>query len=72
MSRLIEAFPGIWGPTPELAIRSHHMSLMRDIFGNPFCPVAFSPAWRTETAVALASGIYAERAFDRLPTLRTR
>jgi hypothetical protein len=39
------------------------------IFGNPFRPVAFSPAWRSETAVALATGIYAERAFDRLPIL---
>jgi hypothetical protein len=42
---------------------------IRDIFGNPFRPVAFSPAWRTETTVALASGIYAERAFDRMPIL---
>ncbi len=29
----------------------------------------FQPAWRSETVVALASGIYAERAFDRLPIL---
>ena len=25
--------------------------LLRDIFGNPFRPVTFSPAWRTDTAV---------------------
>ncbi len=43
--------------------------LLRDIFGNPFRPVAFDPAWRTETVVALACGIYAERAFDRMPIL---
>ncbi len=30
----------------------------RCIFGNPFRPVAFSPSWRSETAVALAAGIY--------------
>ena len=41
----------------------------RDIFGNPFRPVAFDPAWRTSTVVALAAGIYAERAFDRMPIL---
>jgi hypothetical protein len=30
---------------------------------------AFDPAWRTSTAVALARGIVAERAFDRMPIL---
>jgi hypothetical protein len=39
------------------------------ILGNPFRPVAFPHSWRTETAVALAAGIYADRAFDRLPIL---
>ena len=43
--------------------------LLRDIFGNPFRPAAFDPAWRTPTAVALASGMYESRAFDRLPIL---
>lgn len=42
---------------------------LRDLFGNPFRPVSFSPAWRTEAVVALARGIYEERAFDRLPVL---
>ncbi|HVL15106.1 MAG TPA: hypothetical protein VM529_21220, partial [Gemmata sp.] len=27
------------------------------------------PAWRTSTVVALAEGIYDDRAFDRLPIL---
>jgi len=43
--------------------------LLRDIFGNPFRPVALDPRWRNETVVALASGIYADRAFDRMPIL---
>jgi hypothetical protein len=42
---------------------------IRCIFGNPFRPVAFADSWRSETAVALATGIYEERAFDRLPIL---
>ncbi len=42
---------------------------LRDIFGNPFRPVAFDPAWLTPAVVALAEGIYADRAFDRLPRL---
>jgi hypothetical protein len=49
--------------------RKQQTVLLRCIFGNPFRPVAFSPAWRSETVVALASAIYAERAFDRLPIL---
>jgi hypothetical protein len=43
--------------------------MLRDIFGNPFRPVALSQAEQTPTAVALAQAIYDERAFDRLPIL---
>jgi len=43
--------------------------IVREIFGNPFHPVAVEPRWQTETVVAIATGIYAERAFDRLPIL---
>jgi hypothetical protein len=43
--------------------------LVRDIFGNPFRPVALDPSWRTEAVVALAEGIYQDRAFDRMPVL---
>lgn len=42
---------------------------LHDIFGNPFHPVTVDPHWRTDTAVALATGIYAGRAFDRMPIL---
>jgi hypothetical protein len=44
-------------------------ALLRDIFDNPFHPVILNPRWLTSTVVALARGIYAERAFDRLPIL---
>jgi hypothetical protein len=46
-----------------------NLPLLRCIVGNPFRPVAFDPAWRSETAVSLASSIYEERAFDRMPIL---
>jgi hypothetical protein len=40
--------------------------LLRDILGNPFRPVSFDPLCRTSTVNALASGIYGERAYNRL------
>ena len=43
--------------------------LIRDIFGNPFRPVAFSPSWRTSTVLALASQMYESRDFGAMPIL---
>ncbi len=42
---------------------------LRDIFGNPFCPFVVNPSWLTSDVVAIAEGIYQERAFDRMPIL---
>ena len=47
----------------------HQASLLREIAGNPFRPITLDSRWQTETVVALATGIYAERAFDRMPIL---
>ncbi|VTR91574.1 Uncharacterized protein OS=Sorangium cellulosum (strain So ce56) GN=sce5710 PE=4 SV=1 [Gemmata massiliana] len=44
-------------------------TLLRDIFGNPFRPVAFSPSWRTPPALALADRMYESRTFDVMPIL---
>jgi hypothetical protein len=49
--------------------RAAQISLLRDIFGSPFRPVTLDPSWLTSTVTALAHGIYADRAFDRLPIL---
>jgi hypothetical protein len=43
--------------------------LVRDIFGNPFRLIAFAPAWRTDTAVALARQMYESREFGAMPIL---
>ncbi len=43
--------------------------LLRDIFGNPFRPVAFSTNWRTDTAVTLAAQMYELRDFSAMPIL---
>lgn len=43
--------------------------LIRDIFGNSFRTIPIEPKWLSEIVSSLASGIYADRAFDRLPIL---
>jgi hypothetical protein len=53
-------------PTEESALVCN---ILRDIFGNPFRPVTIIPEWRTSTVLALAQGIYDEKAFDRMPIL---
>ncbi len=42
---------------------------LRDLFGNPFRPVAFDPSWLTPKVRQLAEGIYKGRAFDKMPDL---
>ncbi len=49
--------------------RERQSHLLRDIFGNPFRPVTFSPSWRTSTVVALASQMYESRKFGAMPIL---
>jgi hypothetical protein len=44
-------------------------SLLRDIFGNPFRPMTFSPEWRTRTVVTLARAAYESRDFSLMPIL---
>lgn len=46
-----------------------HATFARDIIGNPFSPIALDPSWLTPDVMALARGIYDDRAFDRLPIL---
>ena len=58
-----------WRSSTPQAVQLKFLKQLRCIMGNPFRPIAFVPSWRTETAVALATGIYAERAFDRMPIL---
>jgi hypothetical protein len=62
-------------PDPELypqedkRILEQHIEVLKDIIGNPFRPVTIDPSWLTSIVVALATGIYADRAFDRMPIL---
>ncbi|HLW66160.1 MAG TPA: hypothetical protein VKS79_12685 [Gemmataceae bacterium] len=52
--------------------RRLQIRLLRDIFGNPFRPIAINPAWltwRDGTVGKLAQTIYDDRRFDLLPIL---
>src|SRR5262249_29244111 len=44
-------------------------TLVRDILGSPFRPVALDPAWRTPAIVHLARSLYEERRFEDTPVL---
>jgi hypothetical protein len=57
------------GEDGESRVRVSILGIFRDIFGNPFRPVAFSPEWRTTTAVAIAQGMYDSRDFGPMPLL---
>jgi hypothetical protein len=56
----------------RIAVLAELSGVFRDIFGNPFHPVAVDPAWSTwncGTVVKLAQSIYDDRAFEQLPIL---
>lgn len=47
-------------------------NMIREIFGNPFRPVAVDPVWlnwNSGSAIGLAQSIYDDRTFGRLPLL---
>jgi hypothetical protein len=49
--------------------RRDQASLLRDIFGNPFRRAVVEATWLTPTVTDLATTIYDDRAFDRMPIL---
>jgi hypothetical protein len=59
----------VLGLTEKIIGRRTQMDILRCVFRISYRPVTFHPSWLTPTAVALANGIYAERAFDRMPML---
>ena len=53
----------------DRANRQRNADLIWELFGNPFRPVTFDPAWRTTDVLLLARGIYDDRAFSAMPVL---
>ena len=61
---------GALGAVEEYQVElKSQVTLVREIFGNPFRPITLDPSWLTSTVLALATGIYQEKAFDRMPIL---
>ena len=61
------ADPGYRAITTE---RKQQCALLRDIFGNPFQTAPkCNPSWRTSEVIALATAIYQDRDFRRMPAL---
>jgi hypothetical protein len=58
-----------WKPEAMQPEMCQEVAILREIFGNPFRPVAFSPDWRTDTALALARQMYDSRDFSAMPIL---
>lgn len=61
-----------WMVWPRERRRAEHQwqcQIARDLFGNPFRSIVFSPMWRTDTVVTLARGIYESREFSAMPIL---
>jgi hypothetical protein len=54
---------------PREWIRTKLGALIHDLFGNPFRPVHFHPAWRTDTARTLARQMYESRECGAAPIL---
>ncbi len=55
--------------TAEKAMEALCRRLINEVHGNPFRPVKFDAAWRTDTAVALAKQMYDSRDFSVMPIL---
>jgi hypothetical protein len=56
-------------PDARQAEERNQAEILRCVTGNPFRPITPAPSWFTSTVRTLAEGIYADRAFDRLPIL---
>jgi hypothetical protein len=68
--------PGGWTPTWSEQRSEHHTHIQRrqyqflcDIFGIALRHVSFDRSWHTSDVLAVARGIYQEKAFDRMPIL---
>jgi hypothetical protein len=65
LNHLFSHYPVTLRENPRVVL----CATIREIFGHPFRPVAFDPAWRTDTALTLAKQMYDAREFSATPIL---
>ncbi len=68
VTKTIQAPNASWKTDWEEAL-AVQPSFLREVFGNPFRSDMCDESWLTSDVVALARGIYEEKAFDRMPIL---
>jgi hypothetical protein len=61
--------PSMWQHANKWEECKPQADLVREIFGNPFKPVTFAKAWRTDTVLTLAHTMYESREFSAMPIL---
>jgi hypothetical protein len=67
--RLLHTVREISSEVYSAAFEASLCDVLRDVFGNPFRPVALAPEWRTDTVVALSRQMYESRDFSAMPIL---
>lgn len=62
-----EAWPNEFEEAADVPVENDiQVSLLRDVFANPFCPVSVDKSWLSPNVAVLANHIYDERLFDCL------
>jgi hypothetical protein len=61
----------IWSASSDQlkAEKAAQCLLWRDVFGNPFRPIALNTSWKLPAIVQLARSLYEERRFEDAPVL---
>lgn len=65
----VSVAPVTWNGNGARMGRRLQIAMLREIVGDPFTPVAFSPKWRTEQVAQLAEAIAIDGLFEDLPIL---
>ena len=60
---------GVESDLADWTERKFQCDILRDVFGNPFCELAFQPSWRTPEVTNLAESIYYNESFELMPDL---
>jgi hypothetical protein len=69
VSSLRRRLSGVDFPNCDHDELTHQSGMLRCMVGNPFRPLVFDPAWRTQAVMGIATAIAKEEAFSLMPAL---